>query len=393
MEEQKKVTLSTIIKSALPEYQKRYGRLPEYQWKVINNILKCGTEDLGMSLYRCENCGDITMHYHSCRNRHCPKCQGTSRGLWMENRKQELLPVGYFHAVFTVPQEIRPIILRNKEVLYNILFLAASQTLLELGKDKKHLNALVGFMTILHTWGQTMINHPHLHIVIPAGGIRTDKEKWVHCSKDYLFPHQVVTELYRGKFLGLLKDAVENKEVIFTGKTARYSEPEVFSEFLSAMWKKNWVVHLKPPCAGPEKAVEYLSRYTSRIAISEKRLVSHDNGMVSFFWKDYRDNGKKKVMQVTEVEFLRRFLLHIVPKRFVRIRYYGFMSNRNKERNLERCMKLLEVCWERKSLPSATAEILNLLFGIDVTVCKACEKGHRKLIEKTSNGPPLQKAA
>ena len=387
------VLLSRIIQSALPQYQQLYGRLSDYQWKVISTLQKCGTADLGMSIYRCDTCGDVTVHYHSCRNRHCPKCQGATRGLWIENRKQELLPVGYYHIIFTVPQELRPIMLRNKDILYAILFQAASQTLLTLGRDKKYLNAIIGFMAVLHTWGQTLIDHPHLHIVIPAGGIRLDKEKWAHCRKDYLFPQQVVAELYRGKFLSLLKDAVEKGNVTFRGEISRYSDPDFFSELLGDLWKKKWMVYLKPPCNAPQKAVEYLGRYTSRIAISEKRLISHDDGIVKFRWKDYRQDGKEKIMVLTEVEFLRRFLLHIVPQQFVRIRYYGFMSNRNKEKNLERCMSLLNVRRERVSLPTNTVDILMLFFGIDVKTCKKCNQGHRQLVERISNAPPFYRAA
>ncbi|WP_027400129.1 IS91 family transposase, partial [Anaerovorax odorimutans] len=308
----------------MPEVQdvfQQYGweylqnhKLSHVQSKAFLAISKCRTADLGGHTDQCENCGSIRISYNSCRNRHCPKCQTLAKERWIEGQKVNLLNVGYFHIVFTVPSELNIVIYQNQKVCYNILFRTVSETLQELCADKKYLGAKIGFTSILHTWGQNLCFHPHIHCVMAGGGLNK-LGKWVNSRKKFLLPIKVLSRKFRGKFLALLKKA--NLE--FFGN----SNPFVFNDLLDSCYKKEWIVYCKPPFKTAASVVEYLGRYTHRVAISNNRILSVKNGVVTFKWRDYKDNSKWKIMTIAAEEFIRRFLMHILPQGFMKIRHYG----------------------------------------------------------------------
>jgi len=304
-------------------------------------IETCRTAVLGGHLEKCDRC-DATRHaYNSCRNRHCPKCQGSDRAKWLENRKEELLPVEYFHVVFTMPEQIARIAFHNKETVYNILFKTASETLLTIAGDPKHLGAGLGFFAILHTWGQNLLHHPHLHCVVPGGGLSPDHERWIACRPGFFLPVRVLSELFRRLFLGALEKAFQNGELRFFGELEPLAEACAFTAFLAPLRGAEWVVYARPPFGGPLQALAYLGRYTHRVAISNHRLLSCEGGKVSFQWKDYKHESRQKVMTIEADEFIRRFLIHTLPPGFQRIRHFGFMANCHRKAKLELCGKLL----------------------------------------------------
>ena len=297
----------------------------------------------GSHFEKCNNCSYMGKPHNSCRNRHCPTCQQKDKLEWLDKRMEELLPVGYYHLVFTIPHELNPLCLGNKKVMYGILFKAASQTILELAKDAKHLGADVGLITVLHTWGQNMIEHPHLHCIMPSGGLSFDKGHWVHPNKKgKFFIHvKVLSAKFRGKFLALLKKAYQKGELQFKGKLSTISGPVKFSDFTFALSQKDWVVNIQAPFGSPEKILEYLSRYVFRIAITDRRIIEVKGGKVLFSWKDYR-TGHFRKMRLDIDEFIRRFLLHVLPKGFFKVRYYGILSSRYRKQNIETAKALLE---------------------------------------------------
>ena len=332
------------------EYR-QFHRLPLKKLKAMNAIESCRTAELGGHVDECDSCGHLKISYNSCRNRHCPKCQGLPMAKWLLKRNQELLPVEYFHVVFTIPSELNALTLRNQVVLYNILFKAASETLLELGKDQKYLGGQLGFISILHTWGQNLLDHPHLHCVVPGGGLSVDGKRWISTQKGFFIPVKVLSRLFRGKFLAYLKKAYHDDKLSFPGEIHLLQFPQAFQKFLDNLYTQEWVVYCKPPFGSPKQVLNYLGRYTHRVAISNHRIVSMENGMVTFRWRDYRDGNKNKLMTVEASEFIRRFLLHILSNNFVKIRYYGFLSNSNRKTKLKRCQELLNVN-EETSLPA-----------------------------------------
>jgi hypothetical protein len=293
--------------------------------RVLYDIATCRTAARGGHVYVCNHCGLEKVAYNACRNRHCPKCGGKKRFDWSNARSADLLPVPYFHLVFTLPHELAPLALQNKRLVYGMMFEAVSDTLLTLGADERHLGAQMGFIAVLHTWGQTLEHHPHLHCVVPGGGLAG--ERWVHCKNNFLLPVRVMRALYRGKLMALLDDAYEGGALTLAGKLAPLEDVARWRKLTRSMRRQKWVVYAKPPFGGPEQVLKYLARYTHRVAIGNSRLVDIDGGHVSFRWKDYRD-GKQKLMRLEAHEFLRRFLLHVLPKGFVRIRYYGILSNK-----------------------------------------------------------------
>lgn len=377
---EKNIELADVFRLGFSDYAVQNGPLSNHHYKVVNALLSCHTSSLGGHVYRCEQCGHEKISYNSCRNRHCPSCQATARAQWVERRMKELLPVPYFHVVFTVPAPLNPFALRNKEVFYNILFQAASETLQTLAGNPKRLGAEIGFIAILHTWGQNLLDHPHLHCVVPAGGLAEDRAQWKKIPYgNFLFPVKVMSALFRGKFLDMFKEAVDNKEILFHGVLEEYKDPREFSALLNSLYESDWVVYAKAPFAGPKAVLKYLGRYTHRIAIANSRLVEITDTLVSFSWKDYADGNKQKVMTLTHFEFIRRFLLHIVPHGFVRIRYYGFLSQAAKKEKLSRCMELLG----KKPLLPLSEDIdkrawyllLKELRGEDPMKCPLCNKG------------------
>jgi hypothetical protein len=313
------------------------------QLKVIAAIESCRTAALGGHLEACEDCGHSRIAYNSCRNRHCPKCQGAAAREWLAARQADLLPVGYFHVVFTLPAEIADIAWQNKAVVYDLLFRAASETTITIAADPKHLGARIGITAVLHTWGSAMTHHPHLHMIVPGGGISLDDERWVSCRPGFFLPVRVLSRLFRRLFLTKLTDAHAAGRLQFFGDLAHLAETQAFKALLAPLRKKNWFVYAKPPFAGPEAVLAYLARYTHRVAISNSRLVALDEAGVTFRYKDYRRNGNERyhTMTLDHGEFMRRFLLHVLPTGFHRIRHYGLLASAGRKANIARARELL----------------------------------------------------
>jgi hypothetical protein len=309
--------------------------------KVLDAIVRCRTAALGGHLDQCVNCGHQAISYNSCRNRHCPKCQGNVRARWLAARSAELLPVPYFHIVFTLPHELSALVLQNKRLLYDLLFRTSAASLLELARDPKHLGADIGFLGVLHTWGQNLQVHPHVHFIVPAGGLALDGSRWIDSSPRFFLPVNALSQVFTGKFCEELRELFQQDRLQFHGSLQQLASPAAFSRFLWQLGQKDWVVYAKPPFGGAKHVLNYLARYTHRVAISNHRLVAFQNDRVSFRWRDYAHGGKNKVMTVSADEFLRRFLLHVLPKGLVRIRHFGFFANRRRETALARCRELL----------------------------------------------------
>jgi len=321
------------------------------QLKALRAIERCRTAALGGHLDRCSRCGHRAISYNSCRNRHCPKCLTNARDRWLADRQKELLNVGYFHVVFTLPHELSGLALHNPKIVYQLLFQTSAETLLEIAADAKHLQAQLGFLSVLHTWGQRLDHHPHVHCVIPAGGLSADGLRWIHPRYAFFLPVKVLSRVFRGKFVAALKRVFRAGKLVFPGRLQASASERAFAGFLWALLRKDWVVYAKPPFGGPEHVLHYLARYTHRVAISNHRLLGLEDGQVAFRWKDYAHGGKKRKMTVSAHEFLRRFLLHVLPKGFVRIRFFGFLANRRRGKQLAQCQRLLAT--GPKTRPSA----------------------------------------
>jgi Putative transposase/Transposase zinc-binding domain len=311
------------------------------QVKVLTAIVRCRTAALGGHRDRCVRCGYQAISYNSCRNRHCPKCQTNAREKWLRQREQELLPVGYYHLVFSVPHALVPLVWQNKKVLFTLLFEAAAATLLEVAADPKHLGAEIGFLSILHTWGQTLQPHPHVHCVVPGGGLSPDHQRWINSSTHFFLPVKVLSRVFRGKFVAGLRRAARAGRLTFHGECRPLANPPAFAAFLCTLFRQDWVVYAKPPFGGPEHVLQYLARYTHRVAISNHRLLVVTDSHVTFRWKDYAHHSRQRTMTLTGEEFLRRFVQHVLPKGFPRIRYFGWLANRRRKNLLPRCRQLL----------------------------------------------------
>ena len=308
----------------------------------MSAIELCRTAALGGHTEACAECGLVRCAYNSCRNRHCPKCQGAARAEWVAARQAELLPVPYFHVVFTVPAPVAEIAFQNKEAVYAILFRTAAETVRTIAADPKHLGAEIGLVAVLHTWGQTLQHHPHVHCVVPGGGPSLDGTRWIACRPSFFLPVQVLSRLFRRLFLAELRAAFAAGELGFFGEVAGLAEPAAFARRLNQLRQVEWVVYAKPPFGGPEQVLAYLGRYTHRVAIANSRLVTMSDGQVAFRWKDYRRHGRAKVMTLAADEFIRRFLLHTLPDGFHRIRHYGFLANGHRAAKLALCRRLLD---------------------------------------------------
>jgi hypothetical protein len=311
------------------------------QLKAFRAIQSCRTSALGGHIDACPGCGHQAISYNSCRNRHCPKCQTQARERWIAAREQELLPCRYFHVVFTVPHELNVLALNNQRRFYDLLFNASAATLLEVAANPEHLGAEIGIISTLHTWGQNLLLHPHVHCVIPAGGISPDHTRWVHSRATYFMPEKVLKRVFRGKFIAGLKRLYRCKQLQCAGPAAVLADPKQFAKLLRRLHQQHWVVYAKPAFGGPAQVLRYLGRYTHRIAISNHRLLAFDGESVTFRWKDYAHCGKQKKMTLLATEFLRRFFLHVLPKGFVRIRHFGFLANRHRATRLSLCRTLL----------------------------------------------------
>jgi hypothetical protein len=350
----------------LADVVRRHGhRLGEQlggeQRRILRAIVSCRTAALGGHVETCDQCQYRRIAYNSCRNRHCPKCQGIACAQWMADRAEELLPVEYFHVVFTLPGTFNALALANKRIVYGVLFDAVSQTLNEVAANPKHLGARIGFIAILHTWGQNLCLHPHIHCVVPGGGLSAEGSRWIACKKGFFLPVRVLSKVFRGKFIDLLKQAQA------AGQLAGQDDSNL-AQLLNDSVKHDWVVYAKPPFGGPEQVLKYLARYTHRIAISNHRLVSVDEHNVTFNWKDYAHGNRPRTMTLDGAEFLRRFLLHAIPRGFMRIRHFGLLANRARGENLATCRRLLNVSCDNPPATQCSAIPSR-------PCCPACQRG------------------
>jgi len=325
--------------------------------KVLLAIARCRTAALGGHIDECTRCGHrATISYNSCRNRHCPKCQTGAREHWLEARRRELLPSPYAHVVFTLPQQLAPLALQNKKIIYDLLLRASAETLLEVARNPRRLGAEIGFFSVLHTWNQKLQIHPHVHCVVPAGGLSLDHTRWIPSRPCFFLPRPVLRRVFRGKFVAGLKSAFQHQQLHFCGDLALLAQPKTFASWLRPLFRKNWVVYCKPPFGGPEYVLQYLGRYTHRVAISNYRLISLADGQVTFRWRDSAHHNEQKVMSLSLDEFLCRFLLHVLPKGFVRIRHFGFLANRRRATLLPLCRQALAVVQPQTQPEASTAK-------------------------------------
>ena len=384
--------MADLVRSAGPTFVERSCQWMTWQHqKVLLAIARCRTAALGGHRDQCTLCGHSVISYNSCRNRHCPKCQGNARHRWLQARQRELLPTSYVHVVFTLPRELAPLALQNKKVVYDLLFRTSAATLLEVARDPRHLGAEIGFFSVLHTWDQKLQHHPHVHCVIPSGGLSLDHTRWIHTRYSFFLPIKVLSRVFRGKFVAALKRACSEGKLRFYGDLKRLAQPKVFSSWLRQLFRHDWVVYCKPPFGGPEHALRYLGAYTHRVAISNHRLVALADGQVTFRWRDSAHKNKKRLMTLPLEEFLRRFLLHLLPRGFVRIRNFGFLANRRRALSLPLCTQLLGAADQSNPAPPlALSPIRALAFWI----CPICSRPMR-VIERLSaaqiqlRAPPL----
>jgi len=356
------------------------GSLSTAQRRVMTAIEVCRTAALGGHLERCDCCSYERPCYSSCRDRHCPKCQSLARAEWVEKRIAEVLPTHYFHVVFSVPEQIASIAYQNKKVVYDILFRATAETLSTIAADPKHLGAEIGFFAVLHSWGQNLLFHPHLHCVVPGGGISLDGTRWISCRPHFFLPVRVLSRLFRRLFLQYLQEAFDSGKLRFFSNLATLEDPQAFNRHLDPLRTLKWVVYAKPPFAGPQQVVNYVGRYTHRVAISNHRIVDIEGGEVKFTWRDYRNNNQQKTMTLSADQFIGRFLLHVLPSGFQRIRYYGFLGNRHRKEKLEQCRQLLGMAPSKS--PSVTVKLEDYrdryekLTGRSLRECPVCHRGH-----------------
>jgi len=372
--EKKTPEIADILHHHLDDYKAEYPLWPEHR-KIVSDLLNCRTAHLGGHIERCDTCGAVRITYHSCRNRHCPKCQHMPRERWLEKRKDEILPVSYFHVVFTLPHELNTVILNNKRVMFNILFAAASKTLLTFGKNE--LNGTPGFLAILHTWDQKIKTHFHLHCLVAGGVVSEDKKRWFSVSNDYLFNEEALSRVFRGKFIERLERVRKTGALKFTG--------EAYGNFKNMLYSKNWVVSVRDPVKRPEHVLEYLARYTHRVAIANSRIKSLKDGMVTFTAKD-RKKKRTETITISAVEFIRRFLLHSLPRGFVRIRHYGFLANRNRNEYLNAIRDLMDVSAPPEKEVASLEEMVLQLTGTDITTCPCCSKGKMHFFAEIPKG-------
>ena len=374
---ERSLEVADIFRLYGPEYRQAHG-MPLRQLRAMRAIEICRTAELGGHVDECDHCGAVRISYNSCRNRHCPKCQCLNKERWLVARKKDLLPIDYFHLVFTLPEDVRPLALRNQKSVYNLLFKAVADTIKELTEDSKHLGAEVGFITILHTWSQTLIDHPHIHCIVTGGGLSEDGKRWIPCKREFFLPVKVLSRLFRGKFLAHLKEAYVKGKIDLSGKMAPLKDRHAFNGLLKDLYGQEWGVYCKPPFPNAEKVMEYLGRYTHRVAISNERLVKLEDGRITFRYRNRNDNDTIKLMSLDASEFIRRFLLHILPDGFMKIRHYGILSNRSRKAKLSHCKKLFGVkCQDGNTEDGNESwqDLLVRLTGVDPRICPYCGKG------------------
>jgi hypothetical protein len=381
--EQPALEVAEVIRRYGDAFHAKYGAgLTRAQRQALRDLARCRTAALGGHVEQCLDCGRQRIAYNSCRNRHCPKCQALTRALWLERQAEHLLPVEYFHVVFTLPAEIAALALANASVLYDRLFEAAARSVRDVAANPKHLGAVVGTLLVLHTWGQNLCHHPHVHAVVSGGGLSCDatgtieaSPRWVACRPGFFLPVRVLSRLFRGKYLALLRQAFDKGQLLFPGPLALLQDTKAFARWLTALYAKEWVVYAKRPWGGAEQVLKYLARYTHRVAISNARLLKVQDGQVTFRYKDYADEHQSKAMTLAADEFLRRFVQHVLPKGFVKMRHYGLLANRRRQELLTRCRSLLLVASVRARLGSLDAAVA--IEPAREHVCPAC--GSRRL--------------
>ncbi len=382
-----KLEVADILRRYGEAYRQKFGAwLSTAQRRVMTAIELCRTAALGGHVERCDQCGHLRNSYNSCGDRHCPKCQSLARAEWIQDRQAELLSVPYFHVVFTVPEEIAAIALQNKRTVYGILFHATAETLRIIAADPEHLGAEIGFFAVLHTWGQTLVHHPHLHCVVPGGGLSPDGKRWISCRPDFFLPVRVLSCLFRRLFLESLQKAFDAGKLRFSASLESLRDRQAFVRYLAPLKGTDWVVYAKRPFAGPQQVLDYVGRYTHRVAISNNRLLDIENDRVRFLWKDYRDNNEQKTIDLSAEEFIRRFLLHVLPDGFQRIRYYGFLSNRHREEKLALCRQLLGMSPSDPSpvapeQPPDYCRLYEQLTGRSLKQCPVCHQGRMVEVE------------
>jgi predicted Zn-ribbon and HTH transcriptional regulator len=362
--------------------EKSGDSLSHQQVRVLQDIARCRTAALGGHRQRCDHCGYEDISYNSCRNRHCPKCQASTRAEWLEKEAANLLDVPYFHVVFTLPAELGPLALQNRREIYGALFRAASDTLSTIARDPKHLGAEIGFLMVLHTWGQNLLHHPHVHCVVPGGGISPDGSRWIPCRARFFLPVRVLSRLVRGKLLALLDGLHEKGKLSLVGQMAPLRDRSAWEAFLGPLRKMEWVVYSKPPFGGARQVLKYLARYTHRVAISNRRILSISGGKVRFLWKDYAHGSKQRTMELSAGEFIRRFLLHVIPRGFVRIRHFGFLANRFRTSKLQLARNLLG---QRTEDPGSapldrSGDGVGVEKVVDVFLCPRCKQGRLVIV-------------
>lgn len=385
-----RLEVADIFRQYGEAYRLTHGAsLSPEQHRAMRAVEACRTAALGGHVEGCDQCGHQVIAYNSCRNRHCPKCQSLATAQWLAEREAEVLPVEYFHVVFTVPAEIGPIALQNQRVVYDILFGAASETLARIAADPRHLGAEIGFLAVLHTWGQNLSHHPHVHCVVPGGGLSPDGLRFVTCRPGFLLPVKVLSRLYRRLFLKTLGRAFARRELTFHGCLTHLNEPTAFARLVRQVGCQEWVVYAKRPFGGPVQVLSYLGRYTHRVALSNDRLIRLEDGQVTFRWKDYRRGNRQRTMTLAAPEFIRRFLLHVLPKGFRRIRQYGFLSNRSRGAKLARCRQLLGAKPQPAAPVAAMADYLSqyeAVTGLSLVNCPACQRGRMRRIAELAPG-------
>ena len=363
-----RLEVADILRKHIGDYQSQCSLWPAHR-KIVSDLLNCRTAYLGGHIERCNHCGTVRITYHSCRNRHCPRCQHMPRERWLEKRKDEILPVSYFHVVFTLPHELNTIILNNKKVMLNILFKAASQTLITFGENE--LGGKLGFIATLHTWDQKLKAHFHLHCLIAGGAVSKDGARWTPCKGNYLFNKEALSMVFRGKFMHYMNHARQCQKLPLSDNE--------YQNLKHKLYAKKWIVDVRDPVKNPEHVLEYLARYTHRVAIANSRITTLQDGMVTFKINNRKQNRTEQVT-ITAVEFIRRFLLHSLPKGFVRIRHYGFLANRNRAANLNAIRQLMESSVPSEKQLTSVKEMMLKLTGIDITVCPCCNKGKMELV-------------
>ena len=373
-----RLELADIVRAHGARYRQTHV-LARVQRAAMRAIEACRTAVLGGHRETCDRCGVVRVSYNSCRNRHCPKCQTLTKERWLAARRAELLPIPYFHVVFTLPHDLNALAQGNPRVLYTLLFRAAADTLLTFGRDPRHLGGTIGITAILHTWGQNLSQHLHLHCLVTGGALAGDRSRWIAGRASFLFPVRALSTVFRAKYLAGLPRAFDARQLTFAGGTADLADRGTFTGFLGQLRAIDWIVYAKRPFAGPEQVLDYLGRYTHRVALSNNRLVDHRDGVVRFCWKDYADHDRVKVMTLDADEFLRRFLLHVVPRGFMRIRHFGWLANRTRRATLTRCRDLLGQPPPDDVPPESVAGLMQRLTGLDVARCPVCAEGRMQI--------------